>query len=47
MVTYRQAKKIRVTSTEPIPFETDGDPVGNLPAEFSVIPQAVRVILPP
>jgi YegS/Rv2252/BmrU family lipid kinase len=47
LVIYRQAKKIRVTSNTPIPFETDGDPIGNLPAEFSVIPQAVRVILPP
>jgi diacylglycerol kinase (ATP) len=45
-VVYRQAKKIRVTAHEAIPFETDGDPAGNLPAEFSVIPQAVRVILP-
>jgi diacylglycerol kinase (ATP) len=46
-VIYRQARNIKVTSDVKIPFQTDGDPAGFLPAEYSILPKAVQVILPP
>ncbi len=45
-VIYRQAKKITITSDIKIPFETDGDPAGYLPAVYSVVPHAIQVRLP-
>jgi len=46
-VVYRQAKVVRVTSPQAVPYQTDGDPAGILPAEFSVIPKALKVVVPP
>lgn len=46
-VIYRQARRVKVTSPARVPFETDGDPAGYLPAEYSVIPRSIQVILPP
>ncbi len=45
-VVYRQAKKVVVTSKYKMPIETDGDPAGYLPAEYHVLPQAVKVLIP-
>jgi YegS/Rv2252/BmrU family lipid kinase len=45
-VIYRQCKNIRVSSSQIIPYETDGDPAGFLPADFSVIPSAVKILTP-
>jgi diacylglycerol kinase family enzyme len=30
-----------------VPVELDGEPVGTLPLEIEVLPQALRFILPP
>jgi diacylglycerol kinase (ATP) len=46
-VIYHQARNVKVTSTMNVPFETDGDPAGFLPAEYSVIPSALNVLIPP
>ena len=45
-VIYHQARSIRVTSRHALPYETDGDPGGYLPAEYEILPSAVKVLLP-
>ena len=45
-VIYKQAKNIKVSSTVPVLSELDGDPGPDLPLEISVIPQAVKVMVP-
>jgi diacylglycerol kinase family enzyme len=40
-----QAGSLMLTSTERVPFELEGDNVGCLPATFSVLRQALRVIV--
>jgi diacylglycerol kinase (ATP) len=47
-VIYRQAKRVTITSTmEDVATEIDGDPGPALPLDISIIPQAVKVIVPP
>jgi diacylglycerol kinase (ATP) len=46
-VIYRQGKKIIVNSpNEKLPTEVDGDPGPAVPVEITVIPKAVRVMVP-
>ena len=42
---YR-AKRVEATSNETVLIEIDGEPVGRLPVEISIIPKAVRVLIP-
>lgn len=46
-VIYTQCKNIKISSPEPVQTEIDGDPGPNLPLEVTIVPQAVRVIVPP
>jgi len=46
-VIYRQGKSIRVSSAAHVNTEIDGDPGPALPIKIEVIPQAVKVIVPP
>ncbi len=46
-VIYRQGKTIRVSSSERVNTEIDGDPGPALPIKIEVIPQAVKVLVPP
>jgi len=41
-----QAKSFTLTSESAVPFELDGEPVGHLPANFSVERERLRVIAP-
>jgi YegS/Rv2252/BmrU family lipid kinase len=45
-VIYKQAKNIKVSSTVPMTSELDGDPGPGLPLEISVLPQAIKVMVP-
>ena len=46
-VTYKQVKRVRLESDEPLPIQSDGDPAGHLPADIEVVPRAINVMLPP
>jgi len=46
-VIYKQGRKIRVSSAERVNTEIDGDPGPPLPIQIEVIPQAVKVLVPP
>ena len=47
-IIYRQGKKIQVSSTAPnIKTQIDGDPGPALPINIEIIPQAVKVLVPP
>jgi len=46
-VIYRQCKKIKISSDYFVRTELDGDPGPELPIEVSIIPQAVKVLVPP
>jgi len=46
-VLYRQAKNIKITSCRPLPYQIDGDPAGYLPAEYSILPSEVKILVPP
>lgn len=48
-VVYAQAKTIRVEplGDEPIYAQIDGDPGPDMPADIKIIPEAIRVLVPP
>ncbi|MHC5061429.1 MAG: diacylglycerol/lipid kinase family protein [Planctomycetota bacterium] len=46
-VIYRQGKSICISSSEYVSTEIDGDPGPALPIKIEVIPQAVKVLVPP
>jgi diacylglycerol kinase (ATP) len=45
-VIYRQARNIKVSSENNIYCQLDGDPGPSLPIDISVIPQAVKLVIP-
>ncbi len=46
-VLYKQCKKIKIYSETPMMTELDGDPGPDLPLEVTIIPEAVKVLVPP
>ncbi len=46
-VVYRRARRVTVEAADPLPVQTDGEPVGLTPLEFAVVPRALWVIVPP
>jgi YegS/Rv2252/BmrU family lipid kinase len=45
-VQYCKARTIRAVSSVPIFVEVDGETVGNLPATFTLMPRALRLLVP-
>jgi YegS/Rv2252/BmrU family lipid kinase len=45
-VHYRRARGFRLSSTKPVPLQTDGDPAGWLPATIEVLPQRLTLLVP-
>ena len=43
---HARGASVRVTCTPAVPVEADGQLVGVTPAEFTVMPQALRVLVP-
>jgi YegS/Rv2252/BmrU family lipid kinase len=43
-IDYRTARRVEVTAETPVPVETDGDPVGTVPATFDLLPARLPVI---
>lgn len=46
-VIYKQCKKIKIYAETSIETELDGDPGPALPLEVTIIPQAVKILVPP
>jgi YegS/Rv2252/BmrU family lipid kinase len=46
-VIYKQCKKIKISANSYVRTEIDGDPGPELPLEISIVPQAVKVLVPP
>jgi diacylglycerol kinase (ATP) len=46
-VTMLRGKEIAISAERPFQVYADGEPVGHLPATFSVVPAALRVVVPP
>jgi diacylglycerol kinase (ATP) len=46
VTTYR-ARRVRVESRRPLPVRADDDSLGTTPAEFEVLPSALRVVVAP
>ncbi len=46
-VIYKQCKKIKISSEGSVKTELDGDPGPELPLEVTIIPQAVKILVPP
>ena len=46
-VRHWRAPRVRAESKTEVPLELDGEPVGTLPFEIEVLPQALRFIFPP
>jgi YegS/Rv2252/BmrU family lipid kinase len=44
--TYIQAKELNLTSDEVTPLQLDGELVGHLPAQISILPKTLRVVAP-
>ncbi len=45
-VIYRQVTSVHIESDQPLPYQIDGDVMGNLPIDVTVAPHALRVIVP-
>lgn len=45
-VSYRQVSELKIESNEPLPILVDGEVRGQTPAQFRVLPKAVRVLMP-
>ena len=43
---YYRTPRLRITADEPLPVQADGDYIGTTPMDFSVVPSALRVIVP-
>ena len=43
---YRKVRRVRLSSSEAAPIQTDGDPAGRLPATIEVIPGALPLVVP-
>jgi len=46
-IVHRQARHIEVRTEWAIPVQVDGDPIGATPVTLKVVPQALRVLVPP
>jgi diacylglycerol kinase (ATP) len=46
-VTMLRGKEIEISAERPFQVYADGEPVGHLPATFSVVPAALRIVVPP
>ncbi len=46
-VIYTQCKNLKITSAEAVATELDGDPGPDLPLEVTIMPNSVKVIVPP
>lgn len=42
----RRIRRMRVTASEPVPYQVDGDPGGMLPLEVEVLPGRLTVVVP-
>jgi YegS/Rv2252/BmrU family lipid kinase len=45
-VIYQEAREVRANSNNSALVQLDGDVVGNLPMQFEIVPQALRVLAP-
>ena len=45
-VRQRRARGFRLSSAEPVPLQTDGDPAGWLPATVEMLPQRLTLLVP-
>jgi diacylglycerol kinase (ATP) len=46
-IVHRQARQIRVLTEWAVPVQVDGDPIGTTPVTLSVVPRALRILVPP
>jgi len=46
-IDHRQVRRLDVHSEEPLSVQVDGDPAGTTPISLSVIPRALRILVPP
>jgi YegS/Rv2252/BmrU family lipid kinase len=46
-VTMLRGREIEISAERPFQVYADGEPVGRLPATFSVVPAALRLVVPP
>jgi YegS/Rv2252/BmrU family lipid kinase len=45
-VQYRRVKRVRLSSEQAVPVQTDGDPGGGLPVTIEVVPGALPLVMP-
>ena len=44
---FLRASRLRITSEQPVPYQIDGDPGGNLPLEIETVSNRLTLIVPP
>lgn len=45
-IIYLRGKDVKISSKSNVFYQLDGDPGGNLPARFRIIPKAIRILIP-
>jgi YegS/Rv2252/BmrU family lipid kinase len=45
-VESHRVKRVKAVSSEPALIEIDGEPLGRLPIEVSILPKAIRILMP-
>lgn len=43
---YLQVKQFELSTPETVPLEVEGEPIGKLPGKFSLVPKALRIVVP-
>ena len=45
-ISIHRARRVEITAPGRVPYQVDGDTMGNLPAQISIHPRAIRIITP-
>jgi diacylglycerol kinase family enzyme len=45
-ITYARSETIEAQTAVPVGMQVDGDPIGTTPAQISVVPGALKVVVP-
>jgi diacylglycerol kinase family enzyme len=45
-ISYERSETIEIQTSKPVGMQIDGDPIGYTPAHISVVPGALKVVVP-
>ena len=46
-IEFWQGRAITIESDPPLPVQIDGEPIGETPVRFEIVPRALQILVPP